>query len=235
MQSSRSRGFHVAYSLTPDTLSRVVDLIYSVAPNLTFAVSCSDSSILEVKSLKELLELSNPAHREITRIAVKSERSSNPTKVELTLNSDDELWDTVSYSISGDDKDVVYVSAEIEKWLSSTKTYNLSSIHPLVRFAAALLIGTAGVLMGLVRVLDVAGHSKLATPSWFTWVGLGLIVTPIVVLRMRQWIFPIGDFALGDGAGRSTRRRQLRSNLFWVVVVGCAVGVLVAAIIKHLP
>jgi hypothetical protein len=201
MQAKKDTTYSRAIVLDEPALKKLDELMLKNSGAVSYEVRLSDGTNLEPAGLNDVLNLSNPENRRIRRISASGPYNA-PLRVDLSVQ-DDSFDDTVNVSIRGEEKDVVYVSRQLDDWVGSiSRKYGFVSI-PKARNIFALL------------AMFYVALALFTIPSQFHWtqrsqfvsafLGAMVILTAVCVIFFARTVFPIAIFAIGDGV----RRRQL--------------------------
>jgi hypothetical protein len=81
-----------------------------------------------------------------------------------------------------------------------------------------------------------AAPSVPASKGWTAVVGwpllvLGLPTTLIGKPSLFKFFFPTNEFLIGAGQERVNRRRALRRNIFWTILIGLSINVIAGLIL----
>jgi hypothetical protein len=123
-----------------------------------FSVYLSDGARIENLTIDELVALPNSATRAFTRIDFETDFIAQPR---LRLRIDNSSSSTVTYSVSGNDKDASYISGEIDKLLKDcyqpfSYFFKMPPYHQGV-WSGVLGAGVVGLpFVGLVKDLPLA-------------------------------------------------------------------------------
>jgi hypothetical protein len=223
MRSSKNKTREVSFGLRPDHLQRIISEVRKVSPALKFDVQCGDGSTLIPTTLEELISLPNPSNREIISISIESPYSAE-ARVEIDLKDDDEYGRTISYSVSGDDSVVVALSSHIDSWIETISTRSVFTIIPaMLRQMIFVLLTSVLCIPFILGGVELNHHD----PFGWVWLAIGVIALfgMLMAGRARRYLFHMGEFEIGDGAGRAAKRRNLRGNLFWRVLIGFIISI----------
>lgn len=195
-------------------------------PTLEFHVECADGTKLHPQTMAELVALPNPVNREITSVRIRTPWGRDvPTNFSITLTDDPFLYDLISYSVSGDDSNVLAVSTHIDNWIDAIKvSAPLAGFGPFERSLFSGGFFVLGIALLFASTIGVYLHLR------FGWFGIAvgglLVLFARTAQRARRYLYHAGEFEIGDGIARSTRRRGLRANLFWSVLIAPVIGLL---------
>lgn len=220
MQAKKDITYSRAFVLDAPALQKLDEIVIKDSGAVSYEVRLSDGTVLEPANLDDVLSLPNPETRQIRRITV-----SGPYRAPLHINlsvQDDSFDDTVNVSIRGEEKEVVFVSRELDDWVASiSKDYGFISITSTKTILVQMSMVAAGFLLfGIPSDRHWGAKSQVVA----TIMGAVLIFMAFCRTLFRRWVFPIAIFAIGDGV----RRRKIyesRQNRFTLWAIG---GVIVA-------
>jgi len=136
------RTIFKAISIDDQFIRRLFELIEKHGGKPTAKVWLSNDSTINELSVDELVALPNSKHRYIKDLKI-STSYRDPLKVNIIFKGKFGE-DTISYDVSGDEKDATYVSVELDRMIrDATRSISYFSSMPMVhRIVWWFLLGT---------------------------------------------------------------------------------------------
>jgi hypothetical protein len=152
----------------------------------------------------------------------------------VALRFSDSSTSSVSYSVSGDQRDVFFLSSELDDAIARTRMWYSRIAHAdvvqlLIGLLLALFVG-ALLLTGVLALTGQLGDKPTTARDTAigNLLGYGLLFSVILLgslaNRIKRRLFPVGIFAWGEGSNR------LQRLAFWRNVFG--LGVMLAVIVE---
>lgn len=190
---------------------------------LKYNIKCADGSLIETDDINEVVSEENPKNRQIEYIAANTENPNSSKKLYISLGKKYSSSEkSVSYSISGDTRDWVYLTAsKIEErvknlkiWYSSIPKIDLSSIFAII-FLAILIYFNAQMEKETNKSINLI------------IIGIFIVILYIVYRITKKgcsYLFPSVVFKLGDGIKRYEDVEKLRGQILWGIIISFAVS-----------
>ena len=252
--------FERGFVLDEERLRKIHDLVetriskYATPLSVRYKVSRGDSLSYETLSLQDVVNEDNDDWRAITKLELFT-TNDETFKFRLTFGSG-----TVSLSITGDDRDAVFLLfSDLREYirnevLAARKVHRATvrlltlAIFPLV------MIGAFFYVVRSTRVDPALASKALASKDVaekvnflisdrlaYTHVGyvlpgmmvllLILMVSPDALIAAWGFIFPSNAFLFGKRKSHFEKRRRLVSNIFWVIIVGMMVSAIAGMLV----
>jgi hypothetical protein len=226
--TSKPRRREIAFEVGPEQLKRFwVILGAGTARSIDF--TCIDGSTVTTDNLEDLLDFQNGVARRVTEIKFTNGYQSD-TRVKITCSSGDYLRrSAISYEVSGEDKNVVYLSNELDHIIEGCRCWYSSIIYSAIwtRIAVALVVFALSFYWYARRI---------PYDLWPPILGLLVLLSilfgttgpPIV-----DPIFPQSNILIGDGKIRAERARSRRTYIGTGLVLAIFASVLAGVFLKQ--
>lgn len=197
---------------------------------IEYVVSCSDKTSNHKLTFDELVNFPNYDHARINELSVSVGDYRTP-KIFLQLGADPGLSNNIRCKVSGDYGFINDYGSQIEGWLRSVRkkywwAYKIVVVLTIVVSIILIVIPVIYLGMEHITIIDEDKRSKVITSIASVGIIVGLAFMPIIMLIGRI-LFPIGEFAIGRGAGRQRRREHIVYSLVGgAALVGLVVSVL---------
>ena len=253
MQIVKSREYRTGFQVGPWDMERLVQHLGGDESVTRVAVELGDGSTLTVPHAGALASVPNLPGRPITTVWLESAPAAflaseeSPSRLAIVQLRDCGSFG-LSYHVSGDERAVRDLAANLEDWVDSVTPWfgRLAFMDPpglLLR--GTLAIGClAGVTLGLSTALQgILPGPAVGAPGGLA-VGAGLLAIGCLVLLAfgTLWVcvrphslFPIAQIRFGDGESRCNRSDRLRNLVFrWsgVVAVAAVTGSMLAGLLR---
>lgn len=236
MKAFKEHRLRLAFVLDGNALRDLLHVIDDVSRPVKYSVSLSDGSTLYPRTIDELDQLPNPEQRRIVKIIVESDWAD---RVRTTISFEDscDYW-SISYSLEGEEADVVFVDRQFHDWLATIKQWYsrfvFSTPTTWALWAVMWLLGIALVFIGpYAQRLLMSGGTSIE----ITTLVAGTVMLVLVCSKgwIRKRFFPRGMFAIGAGKQRSdaVKARRARFNV-GALVVAVLIGLVTTVIMRIL-
>lgn len=223
MQSTFRRSEKYAFVLSSDDISKIWKKLESFNKLVTASVSFNDSIVRNVDLLSELLSFENSKNRKILRIELQAVSSDRKNITRVCFDNDQ--YNTVSISSSGDDEVVSKVAHDISEIVNGLRPW----YSQICRIDIGLLLTsllTVGFLIATLmtpepekkRVLTFLETAKLIGFTALFLLSMYYIHKAISFLKIK--IFPIATFSIGQGL----QQYKLHENIRWGVIIAFIVS-----------
>jgi hypothetical protein len=228
MSTTRSKDCRVGVRLKPWDLQRLVQILGGDEMVTGLSVELSDGCTVTLEDASEFGDLDNVKGRSINALTVESapanfqfsEQSRSRLAV-VTVRPSPSA--TVRYHVSGDERAVISLSAELDEWVNAISPWygRLAAADSAVfAFASivllgAMIAGTAGLYLWLGGQPGVAADGGTGWVARYAVSGalLGLLALGTLLNIRRRHLLPLVMFLVGKGADRSRRCDQHRKVL----------------------
>ncbi len=232
MKVSRQEGITSPYVLEANDLEVICDGLKSWVKEFNFEIECKDSLKREFKDLGEFLKFENPPGKDIRILRIKG--YSDDLKTRFWLRLDKDPMKNVFLSIEGDEQAVMAVNDLVDNRLAAMRPWYALFSNP---FAYLIMSGFItllyiifilwGLATGKLTVNNLSeSFSKIQVASLIVPIIIG-IVMPIIFRKAQLYVFPMGVFAIGQGAKRHKDKDILRTG----VVIAFAISLLSSVIV----
>ena len=208
-----------------------------------FHVDYSDKSRVENWSIEDLLADENRSFRHIMTIEVQA--ASGQHEISLKIGTKKKKEDqeqfvaAVLLDVSAPDRQRVFVvQSLIEDRIKSFRANRpagwMISLSALVLLLISLFTMNFMLAPYLPTYFIVANHlagGVQVKPAIF----LAIVLIGILVSFSTFWLFPDLEFLLGRGIERHQRLERIKTNLFWVAIVGTIMSLIASYVVSRLP
>jgi hypothetical protein len=236
MKTSRDEVLTGSFVLTPHDLSGLHDHLRKWITNFSFKTDNQDSLSREFSTLKDLLQFENPPQKNILSLRILGYSTDFKTKFSIVFSG--EASRNISISIAGDEEAVASMSASFDETLAAVRPwYSLLGQANFYAITYAIVLVPAAVIVfsvafGIVKLTSSRPVDAVYV-MYSVMKGLSLGMLPpilgFVFHQIQRKVFPMGVFAIGQGAKRHKDRETIRT----VVVVAFTVS-LVSSIVAGL-
>lgn len=204
MEVTKTKDFRICYILDEKKVREIASIIQEFSKEININVSCIEGTSMTFTELKKFIEYPNRKEKQYKEIEITNEYTSS-VKVRIRFTNLESS--TVSYRISGDEKDVDHYSMKIEGVINSIKQWYSWVISIYGYIVNAVIFNGLGLLIIMLMEIDnfaiisliIFGCSIISIPSSLKW---------------KYYLFPVGAFALGDGADRIKNLKSKRNIIF---------------------
>lgn len=214
--------------MTPDNIRSFDKILERVDDDRSYSIQCSDNSTILFTTIDELLDFPNTNLRRIRRlICVAGDPDGAYASIEFNVPKIGSV--TAEFTVKGEDDNTVSVSTQIEEQILRTKQwFSVLALGDVILkffilfFLAAFFYGAFEYIIwwseGFPRMLPEP-VLVAATPGGVVvfYITVALMVIVAVALgadAIRGALFPMGEFAIGDGNNR------IKAAGFWRRAVG---------------
>jgi hypothetical protein len=224
IQASKQREKYLAFAVDSDSLRKLDAILRQAQGEVVYRLTCSDGSTIEYPDLEQVLAFPNSPRRAITAMDVRAGWTGH-AGCELKLKNR-RILESVSYSVSGDERLVYDLSDKLDDWISqATEWYTFFSFP----FTGAVfgLIGLAALTSVMTPLEQRFPHLK---PLMDT-LSIGLLVLLVSALVAIP-LFPVGSFLIGAGVKRYNNLRFIRYGIIATLILG-VLGSIIATLIMR--
>ncbi len=241
MKTSREERLTQAFVLTESDLKKLHDHLSKWFTSLSFRITCKDNLNREFLTLDELLRFENPPKRSILSLRIKG--NSRDQSVSLSATFTDDASRNINISIEGDEVDVVSQSdlfeetlAGIKPWYSPLARANFYVImYAIVLIPAVIVMFIIG--FGMINVVEDSPSLSMTTVIYKIIEGMFFGLLPpffgFLLHKIQRPIFPMGVFALGQGAKRDRDKETMRTAVVLGFVISLLSSIVVTLLFTH--
>jgi hypothetical protein len=232
-EASKARSLKIAFVVNADLLRRLDTILGEASKPLEYTVGFSDGTNVHYGDVENVIDLPNSnEHSIISLIAATSEDGKQTAYV--TLRKSDSESPSVEYTISGSQRNVVYLGAQLDDWVAATRQWysqssRFSAMGALwgIALLVAPLLAWAYVFQFLFPEAVRAGKSL----SWIKPVF-------VILLYFAEFgifkLFPRGTFATGRGVTSHEFLLWLRRGVLATLILSVIAGVIANLMTRHL-
>lgn len=228
-RTSKSNNVERAYCVDEEIIRNAYVLINEYSKDITITFSCTDGTSIKTSSIDELISFPNTKSRRIKSLQITNDWGST---VRISLSWAKSLGDpNISYSLDGDDKDVVYLDKKISEIISASLSSN--------KFVSRLIywtMNTTYALLVLWLILIISSFIKnilnnedqLNSKLVDSYYPLGIILVAVSFYGKKtiEYVFPSAVFSIGKGNEVNILAEKRRSFLFITIFVSLAISLL---------
>jgi uncharacterized membrane protein len=231
MNATKRGGYAVCFEIDIDSLAELDRILRPYSTAIKFAVSLSDGTTVYPQAIAELARMPNTVSGRIVSIKIENDFGDR-VRTDITLDSDG-FFQSIPYNLSGEDADVLVLDHALRDWVHTIKrryTWLSFTTFLTMSFWAGVLI--IGLELGFINLTtNYFGNHR----SVVAIVAVMLIILAVSAGRLRERLFPKGQFAIGAGKERIQNLRELRKRLsFFGLVLALMTGLISAWIRKLL-
>ena len=235
MKARKERTLRKAILLNEDSLRSISEIFAGSNSKLTFEVRCADGSTLFPKTVEEVLSLPNTRTRPIRRLDISRDWNA-PTRATIEFDADRE-FEPVTYSLSGQDKEILYLSDQTEQALEAMSQWDtvlsVAGLGVFIVLAATSVVSLLLIMRSSFEFGRLSVNPKVDVRPWVAAIsGVILLFVPPTGYVYRKRLFPPVAFAIGDGRIRHERLLAFR-KLFGVAFGIAVVSSIVAGLILN--
>lgn len=237
-KTSKSIIRYVAFKLDGGGIDRIVNIFTHYERVLNIKFQLSDKSVINTDDVNVLKNFANINERRINSVRFKTEFASNKPSIEIVFSAEIDNGAQIYYDISGDDKEVLHISNEIETIISSLKPVYSGLVvrnNYAIGVEGALKICififivsiTLIILFSKENIPPAAPIHKVSVWVWYIFVA-SMIYMPIL-----RFLFPPTCFAIGQGINRYEAKKFWRITVLLALAIG-VIGSLAAVKLEWL-
>ncbi len=214
-----------AFVVTVDEIEKIWSTLSKSYEHIEAQTKCADGINRTFTCSDDLVSYTNPKRAEIKIIEIVFSNRSSEHYDRGSVRIGKKFGETLSLSVHGEENHVTATNTslrdlfnEIKPWFSGLATLDLSLVFmPLcVLLFSFLYLTTRGN-----EVKEVSSSSAVLAIVATLGLFATLFLSAWIVGRLRNKIFPIATFAIGQGRVRN----ELIDKIRWAVVIGSAVSV----------
>lgn len=238
--ASKHDGWIQPFVLRPDDLRKLTEIMEKHIGPAMFNVRLADGITRHLATLVAVLELENPkGERQV--ISVEIEAESDSPRARATVEFEDASYATVRIGYHGPASTVEKLNVEVQDRIAGMKPWYgwLTKIHFVLAMPILLLVSAVSGIAVLLLKEGIPSDNRpleLGRAALSYLLGVGLLFLSILVGRLldilRDRLFPLVSFAIGQGA----RRYKTAELIRWWVIVGpiltLVIGVLIAILLR---
>lgn len=201
-----------------------------------YIIKCSDGSLIETTNINEVVSEENPKNRQIEYIKVNAKNTDFSKQIHISLGGEYSFEKNVSYSISGDSRDWVYLTAsKIEERIKNLKTWYsiIPKIDPfLIGFISLMILYIYSDIQPKKEITKSSTIFEVITTIFIVLTAIGILYLAYkLIAKGYHYLFSSVVFRIGDGIKRHDDVEKLRGQIFWGIIVTFVVSLIVGLII----
>lgn len=241
MKTSREERLTQAFVLTESDLKKLHYHLRKWVTSLSFRITSKDNLNREFLTLDEFLRFENLPKRNILSLRIQG--NSRDPSVSLSATFTDDVSRNINISIEGDEVAVVSLSdlfeetlAGIRPWYSSLARANFYVIIYAIFLIPALILMLL-IGFGMIKVIEDSPSLSMTTAIKIIIKGMFFGLLPpfvgFLLHKIQRPIFPMGVFALGQGAKRHRDKEMMRTVVVLGFLISLLASILVTLLFSH--
>lgn len=234
--ASTQRFVRDGFVLTVEDLTNVAGLFRKLVGEPTFDVECTDHVSRDFSSLDQLLVFPNSRSKRIQSLRITAASPDSRTRASLTFSTG---HSPLHVSADGPEEAVSRFSEEVNDSLEGMRPwYSFLAKRDFVNLGF-LIVGTilvaaiVAIALGFVKTpppSPATSDPRAEATAYAVMIGgmAVVLIGAILLNRVRDRLFPLATFALGQGVERYRRAELWR----WTVVIGFLVSVAASVTMK---
>ncbi|WP_346837985.1 hypothetical protein [Microbulbifer sp. SAOS-129_SWC] len=224
MKSTYNTKINHAFVLHEADLRRVWAKLESYDCHITATVLFSDEVERTVDNIEDLVSFENSEKRKIVRINITADSSERDNRVRIEF--EDYSFRTISVWASGNDELVTKVSDEMPEIISGIRPWYsfISRVDVFWLLYAPLILAYlfADMMYSSKSQKTALTFMQSAKVIGFLLLGiLALFLSHKLLTHLKNYLFPVANFAIGQGV----RRYQTQDQFRFAVVIGFFVSI----------
>jgi len=216
--TNKSKSLKIAYYFDKDALEKLLVILNDTKEEIEISITCSEGSNIKFDNKEQLLQFSNAKSRKIDSIIFKTPWKS---EIGIVIKISNNNYSSVNYEISGNDKDVFYLSSKLDDYFDSLRLwYTKIAFADFVTTFFVFFIALYFLIQFYVIFCFNASQTKtVSTDTKQTLYYKSIIeLSPIFILafgtfvnKIRSFLFPYSNFGIGDGIFRYNLSKNCRT------------------------
>jgi hypothetical protein len=218
-----------AFRLSADDIRKLSDILSVFGDSFTCTIYCTDGLAREYPTIKDVLEYENPPTKQIRALEI-TVRSADYSGF-IQLNFRNRRRDSITVHLDGPEDVISKINNNLDDFFPRVRTWygfiaTMDFADVLFKFfivfmAAVFIVGAAGLLP--TKESDATDTrptaEKLRSLLLLASFPGALFVLGYIFKRVREWLFPAAEFAIGQGFNRDAHRERLRGGVVAVIVI----------------
>jgi hypothetical protein len=232
-ESSKNRSLRIAFVVNAELLRRLDTIIREASGAPDYTVGFSDGTNVHYNDVEEIVRQPNSNERSIISLIAGTPETGEQTAF-VTLRNADAESPSVEYTITGPQRTVVYLGAQLDDWIAATRRwYSVGSQFPQVGPILAIFLLFVPFLAWSYIFQFFFPEGVRIGKTW-SWVRPTFIVFLYVFEFACFKLFPRGTFAIGRGTERHEFLLWIRRGVLATLVVSVIAGVIANLMTRHL-
>jgi hypothetical protein len=235
MKVNRTESLTQAYILDSSELEKLCSRLQNWLVKFSFETTHRDSLKREFASLEELIQFENPPNKDIKTLRISG--YSKDLNTRLWLKFDKDQFRNIYISIEGDEEPAIAINEIVEERIAAIRPWYAVLAQPAIFFIVAtlfllvwLLFIAWSLLTGrLSREGFTQSFTNTSVWGWIIPFLLGTVTTQVIE-KARQFVFPMGVFAIGQGAKRHKDKELLRTGVVVAFAISLASSIIATLI-----
>ncbi len=246
-EAEKTRSLKIAFVVNADHLRRLATVLGEASEQLEYTVGFSDGTSVRYSDVEEIIKLPNSSEHSITSLiagtpeektlddirylpstggpGVPSTKAAAgpPSTAYVTLKKSNPAESpSVEYTITGPQRTVVYLGAQLDDWVASIRQWYSAGRSFEAAGAVFALIALLGPIVAWGYAFQFLFPQSVRTLPWIKYLIIVSYVAEYGIFKL----FPRGTFAIGRGATQD----QFLAALRWIVIVTLPLSILAGVI-----
>ncbi|MBR4401671.1 MAG: hypothetical protein IKT09_08335 [Synergistes sp.] len=231
MRKERTLYYRKPIVLTEDRLIEVHQIVLKRCSHIAYSATAKDGLSIEFSSFDELQKYSNFGKERITSLIIEGRLDDYSRSIIITFSpSFPYKRGTVSYRYAFNDSDMeaAFVK-EMQVFLEKATEYNAQFV---ICEALTLLVLYAAVAVFSLIWVRRATAIPIAIAFSLSLCYIATFIFDLISKYFWKKIFPSVVYCWGEEKQRYENHKDLRSKIFWVVIVGILIAFVVGYYFK---
>lgn len=232
MKGQISKSYKFSTNISCDDLQRLNDFIMSEYSFVKYKITTIDGAEYEIESFDKILNYENHSSRKIDQIFIYANHENKHLRIfndfEMKLRDLSRFPDSINYSIRNiSNNEITYYTSNLNELLENFKSPSswLHSIWISLVFSWMLLIIFSISFTFFFQ--DKIDKTFLYLSMLSFSFALGYFL-PWVFEKITSFLFPRTIFCIGKQIKYQEKKKSLRHNILYSVIIAFIVGVLVS-------
>jgi len=247
LKVDKSESFKWAIVVNEMDLRRLDETIKSIIGSeeeknisILYKIKCSDGSKVETSDINDVVNEENLKSRSIENIEIVAYEKELNNSINISLGRGGYFQSTpISYSITGDSREWVYVTAsKIEERIEGLKQWYSFFYKLNYDLSMTIIIIFFMMFIGVQPEKEISENTGNISLIVFLK-GFLILVTILLIIYLIYklikssliYLFPETVFRIGEGKKRHDTITDLRGKLFWVIFVGLIISIISGVIL----
>jgi hypothetical protein len=237
-KTSKSITRYVSFRVNEGTIDRIFNIFHQYGQSVSIKMQLSDNSELRTDDIDDIKKFANTKNRRIISLEFNSSYKSDGPSIELSFKEYESVGACIDYKLSGENRDVVHISNEIETIITFSKPI-YSFLVTRSHYAIGVEIGlkiillpliVASIILSKLFIEEAIIQNYITNIMIFIW---GVWIFIIVYLPILRFFIPPASFEVGQGIARYEMKKFWRIGVLLSLIIGI-IGSLLAVKLEWL-
>jgi hypothetical protein len=215
----RSSEMAVAFRLGVGDIEKLSCILSVLDDRCSCSIRCSDGLTREYDSVKDALAYENSPAKQIQDLEIAVRSKNYEAYAELQFCSS--RFNSIKVRLNGPEEIVSKISNNLDDFFPRITTWYRFIARVEFALMSAFIISTF-LILGLITSGKIGSSDTRTTAEtvllYISAPGCVFIFSSIIS-RFQDWIFPMAEFAIGQGFQRDAHRERLRRGVIGIIVV----------------